>query len=101
MQPDPEDPELALCMDILAPEGYGEIIGGSQRVHDPDLLAERIKAHQLPEEAFRWYRDLRHYGSVPHSGFGMGVERVLSWVCGLSHVRETIAFPRMLNRLYP
>ena len=101
MQPDPEDPELALCMDILAPEGYGEIIGGSQRVHDPDLLAERIKAHQLPEEAFRWYFDLRHYGSVPHSGFGMGVERVLSWICGLSHVRETIAFPRMLNRLYP
>ncbi len=101
MQPDPEDPELALCMDILAPEGYGEIIGGSQRVHDPDLLAERIQEHQLPEEAFRWYFDLRHYGSVPHSGFGMGIERVLTWICGLSHVRETIAFPRMLNRLYP
>ncbi len=101
MQPDPHDPDLALCMDILAPEGYGEIIGGSQRLHEPDLLAQRIKAHGLPEEAFRWYFDLRHYGSVPHSGFGMGIERVLSWICGLSHVRETIPFPRMLNRLYP
>ncbi len=101
MQPDPQDPDLALCMDILAPEGYGEIIGGSQRVHEPDLLAQRIQEHGLPEEAFRWYFDLRHYGSVPHSGFGMGIERTLSWICGLSHVRETIPFPRMLNRLYP
>ncbi len=101
MQPDPQDPDLALCMDILAPEGYGEIIGGSQRVHEPDLLEQRIQEHGLPEEAFRWYFDLRHYGSVPHSGFGMGIERVLSWICGLSHVRETIPFPRMLNRLYP
>ena len=101
MQPDPDDPDLALCMDVLAPEGYGEIIGGSQRLHEPDLLAQRIQEHGLPEEAFRWYFDLRHYGSVPHSGFGMGIERVLSWICGLNHVRETIPFPRMLNRLYP
>lgn len=101
MQPDGEDPELALCMDILAPEGYGEIIGGSQRIHDYDLLSERIEEHHLPREAFQWYLDLRKYGSVPHSGFGMGVERVVAWICGIDHVRETIAFPRMLNRMYP
>ena len=101
MQPDGENPELALCMDILAPEGYGEIIGGSQRIHDYDLLSERIEEHHLPREAFQWYLDLRKYGSVPHSGFGMGVERVVAWVCGIDHVRETIAFPRMLNRMYP
>ena len=101
MQPDVEDPHLALCMDVLAPEGYGEIIGGSQRIHDPDLLQQRITEHGLSEDAFRWYFDLRHYGSVPHSGFGMGIERVLSWICGLKHVRESIPFPRMLNRLYP
>ena len=101
MQPDGENPELALCMDILAPEGYGEIIGGSQRIHDYDLLSERIEEHHLPREAFQWYLDLRKYGSVPHSGFGMGVERVVAWICGIDHVRETIAFPRMLNRMYP
>ena len=101
MQPDGENPELALCMDILAPEGYGEIIGGSQRIHDYDLLSERIEEHHLPREAFRWYLDLRKYGSVPHSGFGMGVERVVAWICGIDHVRETIAFPRMLHRMYP
>ena len=101
MQPDSDDPELALCMDILAPEGYGEIIGGSQRIHDHDLLVERIKEHNLPIESFQWYLDLRKYGSVPHSGFGMGVERVVAWICGIDHVRETIAFPRMLSRMYP
>ena len=101
MQPDGENPELALCMDILAPEGYGEIIGGSQRIHDYDLLSERIEEDHLPREAFQWYLDLRKYGSVPHSGFGMGVERVVAWICGIDHVRETIAFPRMLHRMYP
>ena len=101
MQPDGENPELALCMDILAPEGYGEIIGGSQRIHDYDLLSERVEKHHLPREAFQWYLDLRKYGSVPHSGFGMGVERVVAWICGIDHVRETISFPRMLNRMYP
>ena len=101
MQPDGENPELALCMDMLAPEGYGEIIGGSQRIHDYDLLSERIEEHHLPREDFQWYLDLRKYGSVPHSGFGMGVERVVAWICGIDHVRETIAFPRMLNRMYP
>ena len=101
MQPDGENPELALCMDILAPEGYGEIIGGSQRIHDYDLLSERIEEHHLPREALQWYLDLRKYGSVPHSGFGMGVERVVAWICGIDHVRETIAFPRMLHRMNP
>ncbi len=101
MQPDGESPELALCMDMLAPEGYGEIIGGSQRIHDYDLLSERIEEHHLPTEAFQWYLDLRKYGSVPHSGFGMGVERLVAWICGIDHVRETIAFPRMLHRMYP
>ncbi len=101
MQPDGENPELTLCMDVLAPEGYGEIIGGSQRIHDYDLLSERIEEHHLPTEAFQWYLDLRKYGSVPHSGFGMGVERVVAWICGIDHVRETIAFPRMLYRMYP
>lgn len=101
MQPDPEHPELALCMDMLAPEGYGEIIGGSERIHDYDLLVERIREHQLPLETFRWYVDLRKYGTVPHSGFGMGIERMVAWICGIDHVRETIAFPRMLYRMYP
>jgi len=101
MESDPEAPNLALCMDVLAPEGYGEIIGGGQRIHDYDKLLARIKEHQLPEEAFRWYLDLRKYGSVPHAGFGMGIERVVAWVCGLEHVRETIPFPRMLYTLYP
>lgn len=101
MEPDPENSELALCVDVLAPEGYGEIIGGSQRIHDHDLLIERIQEHNLPIESFQWYLDLRKYGSVPHSGFGMGIERVVAWICGIEHVRETIAFPRMLYRIYP
>jgi asparaginyl-tRNA synthetase len=101
MEPDPQRPELALCVDVLAPEGYGEIIGGSQRTASYDLLLKRIREHNLPEEAFKWYLDLRKYGSVPHAGFGMGIERVVAWICGLEHVRETIPFPRMLYRLYP
>ena len=101
MEPDPENPDLALCMDMLAPEGYGEIIGGSQRIHDYDLLIERVREHGLPVEPLSWYLDLRKYGSVPHSGFGLGIERVLSWICGIPHVRETIPFPRMLHRLFP
>jgi asparaginyl-tRNA synthetase len=101
MKPDPAQPDKALCVDVLAPEGYGEIIGGGQRIDDYDLLLERIKAHGLPQEAFEWYLDLRRYGSVPHGGFGMGVERVVAWLCGLEHVRETIPYPRMLYRLYP
>jgi len=101
MQPDARDPRLALCMDVLAPEGYGEIIGGSQRIHDHELLLERLKEHRLPTSAFQWYLDLRKFGSVPHSGFGMGIERVVAWICQLEHVRETIPFPRMLYRMYP
>ena len=101
MEPDPQRPELALCVDVLAPEGYGEIIGGSQRMASYELLVQRIREHGLPEEAFKWYLDLRKYGSVPHGGFGMGIERAVAWICGLEHVRETIPFPRMLNRLYP
>src|SRR5499427_7251798 len=101
MEPDPERPELALCVDVLAPEGYGEIIGGSQRMASHQLLLERIHEHGLPEEAFKWYLDLRKFGSVPHGGFGMGIERAVAWICGLEHVRETIPFPRMLYRLYP
>ena len=101
MEPDPHRPDLALCVDVLAPEGYGEIIGGSQRMASYDLLVQRIHEHGLPEEAFKWYLDLRKFGSVPHGGFGMGIERAVAWICGLEHVRETIPFPRMLNRLYP
>jgi len=101
MEPDPQRPELALCVDVLAPEGYGEIIGGSQRTASHELLLRRIHEHGLPEDAFKWYLDLRKYGSVPHSGFGMGIERAVAWICGLEHVRETIPFPRMLYRLYP
>ena len=101
MQPDPERPEVAMGVDVLAPEGYGEIIGGGQRIHDPELLLRRIKEHDLPQEAFEWYIDLRKYGTVPHGGFGMGIERCVAWICGLEHVRETIAFPRMLYRLRP
>ncbi len=101
MQPDPADPTKALCVDVLAPEGYGEIIGGSQRVDDYDLLKQRIETHNLPMAAFQWYLDLRKYGSVPHSGFGMGIERCVAWICGLEHVRETIPFARTLNRIYP
>ncbi len=101
MQPDPADASKALCVDVLAPEGYGEIIGGSQRVDSYDLLKARIEEHKLPLEAFQWYLDLRRYGSVPHSGFGMGIERAVAWICGLDHVRETIPFARTLNRIYP
>jgi len=101
MEPDPKRPDLALCVDVLAPEGYGEIIGGSQRMASYELLVQRIREHGLPEEAFKWYLDLRKFGSVPHGGFGMGIERAVAWICGLEHVRETIPFPRMLNRLYP
>jgi asparaginyl-tRNA synthetase len=101
MEPDPQLPDLALCVDVLAPEGYGEIIGGSQRMASYDLLLKRIHDHGLPEEAFKWYLDLRKYGSVPHAGFGMGIERAVAWICGLEHVRETIPFPRTLHRLYP
>jgi asparaginyl-tRNA synthetase len=101
MQPDPLDPTFALCVDVLAPEGYGEIIGGSQRVDSYELLKARIEEHHLPMEAFQWYLDLRRYGSVPHSGFGMGIERAVAWICGLDHVRETIPFARTLNRMFP
>ena len=101
MQPDPNDPSLALGLDMIAPEGYGEIIGGSQRIHDHDLLLARIKEHNLPLEAFQWYLDVRRYGTFPHSGFGMGIERCVAWVTGVPHLRETIPYPRMLNRIYP
>ena len=101
MQPDPDRPDLALCIDMLAPEGYGEIIGGGQRIHDFSLLEQKIKEHNLPEKAYKWYLDLRKYGSVPHSGFGLGLERTLSWLCKIKHIRETIPFPRLLYRIYP
>ena len=101
MKPDPERPELALGVDMLAPEGYGEIVGGGQRIDDYALLLQRIEEHKLPREAFEWYLDLRRYGSVPHAGFGMGIERVVAWLCGLEHIRETIPYPRMLYRMYP
>jgi asparaginyl-tRNA synthetase len=101
MEPDPERPELCLSADILAPEGYGEIVGGGERMSSAELLQQRLREHSLPEESFRWYVDLRKHGSVPHAGFGMGVERVVAWICGIEHVRETIAFPRMLYRIYP
>jgi asparaginyl-tRNA synthetase len=100
-QPDADRPELALGVDVLAPEGYGEIIGGGQRIHDLALLEQRLAQHNLPKEAFEWYLDLRKFGSVPHAGFGMGVERCVGWICGLEHVRETIPYPRMLNRTTP
>ncbi len=101
MKRDPNNPKLALAVDVLAPEGYGEIIGGSQREDDFDLLLSRIKEHNLPQEAFEWYLDLRRYGSVPHSGFGLGLERTVAWICGLDHVRETIPFARMIYRNTP
>ena len=101
MEPDPKRPELALCVDVLAPEGIGEIIGGSQRLASYDLLLQRIKDHNLPQEAFEWYLDLRRFGTVPHAGFGMGIERVVGWICGLEHVREAIPFPRMMYRVTP
>ncbi|PAQ12715.1 asparagine--tRNA ligase [Bacillaceae bacterium SAOS 7] len=101
MQPAKDREEVVLCADLIAPEGYGEIIGGSERIHDLDLLSERIKEHQLDPEAYKWYAELRQYGSVPHSGFGLGLERTVAWISGVEHVRETIPFPRLLNRLYP
>ena len=101
MQPDPQRPQVVLCADLIAPEGYGEICGGSQRIHDLQLLEQRIREHNLPREAFEWYLDLRRYGTVPHSGFGMGIERVVAWLCGVPHLRETIPFPRMLDKIYP
>jgi asparaginyl-tRNA synthetase len=101
MQPDGEDPTKALAFDMVAPEGYGEIIGGSQRIHNYDLLVKRLKEHNLPEQAFQWYLDLRRYGSVPHAGFGLGLERTVAWICGTEHIREVIPFPRMIYRVYP
>jgi asparaginyl-tRNA synthetase len=101
MQPDAQRPDLALAFDMIAPEGCGEIIGGSQRIHDYDLLVKRLREHNLPEEAFQWYLDLRRYGSVPHSGFGLGLERTVAWICGTEHIREVIPFPRMIYRVYP
>jgi len=101
MQPDPERPELALGFDMLAPEGYGEIIGGGERIADYDLLVRRLRENNLPEEAFQWYLDLRRYGSVPHAGFGLGLERTVAWICGTEHIREVIPFPRMIYRVYP
>jgi len=101
MEPDPQRSEVALCADLLASEGYGEIIGGGQRINDYNLLEKRIKEHNLPRESYEWYLDLRKYGSVPHSGFGLGIERTVAWICGLDHIRETIPFPRMLNKIYP
>lgn len=101
MKPDPEDSNVVLGADLLAPEGYGEIIGGGQRIDELALLERRIAEHNLPQEAFEWYLDLRRYGSVPHSGFGLGIERTVSWICGLDHIRETIPFPRLLHKMYP
>lgn len=101
MKPDPNNPDVVLCADLIAPEGYGEVIGGSQRIDDPALLEERFKQHELSMESYKWYLDLRKYGSVPHSGFGLGLERTVAWICGIDHVRETIPFPRLLNRMYP
>ncbi len=101
METDPDRPEVALCVDVLAPEGYGEIVGGGQRATSYDMLVQRLKEHDLPREVFEWYLDLRKFGSVPHAGFGMGIERAVTWICGLEHVRETIPFPRMLYRLNP
>jgi len=101
MQPDPMRDDVVLCADLIAPEGYGEIIGGSERIHDYDLLKQELENHQLSLETYSWYLDLRKYGSVPHSGFGLGLERTVAWIAGCEHVRETIPFPRLLNRLYP
>ena len=101
MQPDSQDPEVVLGLDMLAPEGYGEIIGGSQRIHDLALLERRLEEHKLPREAYEWYLDVRRYGTFPHSGFGMGLERLVAWVCGIHHLREAIPYPRTLKRIYP
>ncbi|MGH9400277.1 MAG: asparagine--tRNA ligase [Thermoanaerobaculia bacterium] len=101
MQPDPQDPEVVLGLDMLAPEGYGEIIGGSERIHDLALLERRLAQHQLPREAYEWYLDVRRFGTFPHSGFGMGLERVVTWICGIHHLREAIPYPRTMKRIYP
>ncbi|MCJ7839487.1 asparagine--tRNA ligase [Lederbergia sp. NSJ-179] len=101
MQPDPEREDVVLCADMIAPEGYGEIIGGSERIHDIELMKKRIEEHHLPLEAYEWYLDISRFGAVPHSGFGLGLERTVAWISGVEHVRETIPFPRLLNRLYP
>lgn len=101
MKPDPERPEVVLGSDLLAPEGYGEIIGGGERISDLELIEQRLEEHKLPKEEYEWYLDLRRYGSVPHSGFGLGLERTVAWICGLPHIRETAAFGRLINRLYP
>jgi asparaginyl-tRNA synthetase len=101
MKPHPDRPDVSLSVDLLAPEGYGEIVGGGQRIDDLDLLLQRIREHELPQEAFEWYLDLRRYGTVPHGGFGMGIERVVAWICGIEHLREAIPYPRMLYRMYP
>jgi asparaginyl-tRNA synthetase len=101
MEPDKDRPDLALGFDVLASEGYGEIIGGGERISSYELLVKRLREQKLPEEAFQWYLDLRRYGSVPHAGFGMGLERVVAWICGTEHVREVIPFPRMIYRVYP
>jgi len=101
MEPDPTDPQRALAVDMIAPEGYGEIIGGSERIGSYEKLEERIREHNLPRQAYEWYLDVRRYGGFPHSGFGMGIERVVAWLCGLGHLREAIPYPRMINRLYP
>jgi asparaginyl-tRNA synthetase len=101
MQPDAARPDLVLGVDFMAPEGYGEIIGGGQRIHDLAILERRLQEHNLPREAYQWYLDLRRYGACPHAGFGMGIERTVAWMCGLKHIRETIPFPRLLYRIYP
>ena len=101
MEPWPERPEICKSVDLLAPEGYGEIIGGSERISDHGLLLERLREHELPEDSFKWYLDLRLYGSVPHSGFGLGIERTVGWICGIHHIRETIPYPRTIKRVYP
>ena len=100
-QTQPARPEVALCVDVLAPEGYGEIVGGGQREDSLEALEKKIAEHGLPREAFTWYLDLRRFGSVPHAGFGLGIERTVAWLCGLTHVRETIPFPRMLGKIWP
>ncbi len=101
MKENPEDPDTVLCDDLIAPEGYGEIIGGSQREDDLDELLARIREEKLPEEAYGWYLDLRRFGTFPHSGFGLGLERTVAWITGRNHIRELIPFPRLINRLYP
>jgi len=101
MATDEQRPELSLSFDMIAPEGYGEIIGGGERLSSYETLVQRLREHNLPEEAFQWYLDLRRYGAVPHAGFGLGLERTVAWICGTEHIREVIPFPRMLYRVYP